>query len=82
MNVFEIINKYNKSNITTYGDLLSNKTNQENNLLSNEKQIYNELKYNDVKRFKINENKNLMNNINVSQHPAEIPGIGKVIQIC
>ena len=82
MNVFDFINQYKKNNVSTYGDLLENKFNPENDLSSSEKAIYNQLKAGDINRIKLNENKNLISGASTQQRPAEISGIGKVIQIC
>lgn len=81
-NVFEMIKQFNKNNTSTYGDLLENKFNPENDLSSGEKSIYNQLKNSDISRFKMNENKSLINNTKIQAHPTEISGIGKVMQIC
>lgn len=82
MNVFDYINQYKKNSISIYANLLENKTNPENDLNSQEKTIYSQLKQSDSMRFKVNENKNLMNGVKIQPHPADISGIGKVIQIC
>ena len=82
MNVFDFINQYKKSKVSTYGDLLENKFNPENDLSGAEKAMYNQLKVGDVNRIKLNENKNLISSAPSQPHPAEISGIGKVIQIC
>lgn len=82
MNVFDYINQYKKNSISAYGDLLENKFNPENDLNSQEKTIYGQLKQSDSMRFKVNENKNLINSVKVQPHPTEVSGIGKVMQIC
>ena len=82
MNVFDFINQYKKSNVSTYGDLLENKFNPENDLSGAEKSMYNQLKAGDISRIKLNENRNLINGAPSQQHPAKVSGIGKVIQIC
>ena len=82
MNVFDFINQYKKSNVSTYGDLLENKFNPENDLLGAEKTMYNQLKAGDINRIKLNENRNLISGAPSQPRPAKISGIGKVIQIC
>lgn len=82
MNVFDFINQYKKNNVSTYGDLLENKFNPENDLSSTEKAMYNQLKAGDINRIKLNENGNLIGGAPVQQRPTEVSGIGKVIQIC
>lgn len=82
MNVFDYIDQYKKNSIYAYGDLLENKFNPENDLNSQEKTAYSQLKQSDSMRFKVNENKNLMNNGKIQSRPVEVSGIGKVIQIC
>ena len=82
MNVFDFINQYKKSNVSTYGDLLENKFNPENDLSGAEKAVYNQLKAGDINRIKLNENRNLISGAPSQSHPAKISGIGKVIQIC
>ena len=51
MNVFDFINQYKKSNVSTYGDLLENKFNPENDLSGAEKSMYNQLKVGDIITF-------------------------------
>ena len=82
MNVFDFINQYKKSNVSTYGDLLENKFNPENDLSGAEKVMYNQLKAGDINRIKINENRNLISSAPSQPHPTKVSGIGKVIQIC
>lgn len=82
MNVFDFINQYKKSNVSTYGDLLENKFNPENDLSGAEKSMYNQLKAGDINRIKINENRNLISGAPSQPHPTKVSGIGKVIQIC
>ena len=82
MNVFDFINQYKKSNVSTYGDLLENKFNPENYLLGAEKTMYNQLKTGDINRIKLNENRNLISSAPSQSHPTKVSGIGKVIQIC
>lgn len=82
MNVFDFINQYKKSNVSTYGDLLENKFNPENDLLGTEKTMYNQLKTGDINRIKLNENRNLISGAPSKPHPTKLSGIGKVIQIC
>lgn len=82
MNVFDYMNQYKKNSISIYANLLENKTNPENDLNSQEKTIYSQLKQSDSMRFKVNENKNLMDGGKIQSHPEDISGIGKVIQIC
>ena len=82
MNVFDFINQYKKNNVSTYGDLLENKFNPENDLSGVEKTMYNQLKAGDVNRIKLNENRNLISSSSSQPHPAKVSGIGKVIQIC
>ena len=82
MNVFDFINQYKKSNVSTYGDLLENKCNPENDLSGAEKAMYNQLKAGDINRIKLNENRNLISGAPSQLHPAKVSGIGKVIQIC
>ncbi len=80
MNVFDFINQYKKSNVSTYGDLLENKFNPENDLSGAEKAMYNQLKAGDINRIKLN--KNLISGAPSQPHPAKVSGMGKVIQIC
>ena len=82
MNVFDFINQYKKSNVSTYGDLLENKFNPENDLSGAENVMYNQLKAGDINRIKINENRNLISGAPSQSHPTKVSGIGKVIQIC
>lgn len=82
MNIFDFINQYKKSNVSTYGDLLENKFNPENDLSGAEKTMYNQLKTGDINRIKLNENRNLISGSPSQPHPANVSGIGKVIQIC
>lgn len=82
MNVFDFINQYKKSNVSTYGDLLENKFNPENDLSGAEKAMYNQLKAGDINRIKLNENRNLISGTPSQPHPTKVSGIGKVIQIC
>lgn len=82
MNVFDFINQYKKRNVSTYGDLLENKFNPENDLSGTEKAMYNQLKAGDINRIKLNENRNLIGGAPSQPHPANVSGIGKVIQIC
>ena len=82
MNVFDFINQYKKSNVSTYGDLLENKFNPENDLSGAEKSMYNQLKAGDINRIKLNENRNLISGAPFQSHPTKVSGIGKVIQIC
>ena len=51
MNVFDFINQYKKSNVSTYGDLLENKFNPENDLSGAEKAMYNQLKAENAPRY-------------------------------
>lgn len=81
MNVFDYINQYKKNSIYAYGDLLENKFNPENDLNSQEKMAYSQLKQSDSMRFKMNENKNLTNSGKIQSRPVEVSGIGKVMQI-
>lgn len=83
MNVFNIINHYNKNMYSTYGDILDNNLNPENKLSVTEKKLYNQYKLGDIQRFKLNENHNLINNDSkINRQPQEISGIGMVTQIC
>ena len=82
MNVFDFINQYKKNNVSTYGDLLENKFNPENDLSGVEKTMYNQLKTGDINRIKLSENRNLISGASSQPHPAKVSGIGKVIQIC
>ena len=83
MNLFELLNQYNKSSFKTYGDILNDNLNPANNLTKVEKELYNQYKNGDLIRFKINENKKLISNPQpVNQHVSEISGIGVVTQIC
>jgi len=82
MNLFEMINQFNKNNTSIYGELMENKFNPESNLSSTEKTWYNQIKGVDTNRFKTNENRNLIDNIKIQSHPIEVSGIGNVMQIC
>lgn len=83
MNLFELLNQYNKNSFKTYGDILNDNLNPANNLTKVEKELYGQYKNGDIMRFKINENKKLINNPQpVNQHVGEISGIGVVTQIC
>lgn len=82
MNVFDFINQYKKNNVSTYGDLLENKFNPENDLSGAEKAMYNQLKAGDINRIKLNENRNLISGSPSQPYPTKVSGIGKVIQIC
>ena len=83
MNLFELLNQYNKSSFKTYGDILNDNLNPANNLTKVEKELYDQYKNGDMVRFKMNENKKLINNPQpVNQRTGEIPGIGVVTQIC
>ena len=84
MNVFNIINQYNKNTYTTYGDILNNDSNSKSNLSNTERDLYEQYKLGDIQRFKMNENHNLINNggSSINHQQQEIPGIGIVTQIC
>ena len=83
-NVFDYIKQYNRNNVKTYGDILNldNSSGIENRLSNTEREIYNKYKIGDIQRFKISENRNLINNTRTNNKKQEISGIGEVIQIC
>jgi len=83
MDLFELLNQYNKSSFKTYGDILNDNLNHANNLTKVEKELYDQYKNGDIMRFKMNENKKLINNTQpVNQRVSEISGIGVATQIC
>lgn len=83
MNLFEFLKNYRDPKTTqTYGDILEGYSDITEGMTANERAAYQQLKLSDNNRFKLNENRNLINNVKIPPQPVNVSGVGKAIQMC